>query len=388
MQREELASSYLRAFRVLGVILMTGMTLGVMEGMTRLLAPQQTYTEMARRFIVNGKANSNIPFVEPSEIFPFAMMPGFKGSVFDRAYQLQFSVTINGKGFRTHEFVSKAPDEIRIVAIGDSTTYGHGVDGGATYPELLESMLRSKTPGDPKVRVFNLGVGDYGPVEYYLLAKTYLPLLKPDITIVAFFTGNDIADLFRLVETDTDGLPVKSRIGGMYVDEQHRWRTNSIRSWVYRLPILRESHLAIFTDILAARAYDLIGRRMRRLEEVQPPIPLDRLVQGIQSISAKAGAKTVWVILPARYDLELGLDRRKTPYFLRAIATLPEPRVVNLVPELKKTAEDLPSYYVEGSHFSRRGNEAIAMALIAPIGELLRQGVHSERKVEAESIER
>ena len=51
-------------------------------------------------------------------------------------------VSINGLGFRGDEFaVARTPGVRRILAIGDSFTYGWGVDGAAAWPAMLERAL-------------------------------------------------------------------------------------------------------------------------------------------------------------------------------------------------------------------------------------------------------
>lgn len=62
--------------------------------------------------------------------------------------------------------IPKPPDTLRIVAIGDSFTFGQFVKDDETYPAQLEVLLKEKLKGKYKeVEVINLGVPGYD-IEY------------------------------------------------------------------------------------------------------------------------------------------------------------------------------------------------------------------------------
>jgi len=88
---------------------------------------------------------------------------------------------------------------LRILAIGDSFTYGWGVDIEYTWPFLLEKKLSGQYK-DKRVEVINLGVGGAVPSEYSEIAEEYILLYKPDFVIVGFVEGNDFAQITTSVE--------------------------------------------------------------------------------------------------------------------------------------------------------------------------------------------
>ena len=88
---------------------------------------------------------------------------------------------------------------MRILAIGDSFTYGWGVDIEYTWPFLLEKKLSGQYK-DKRVEVINLGVGGAVPSEYSEIAEEYILLYKPDFVIVGFVEGNDFAQITTSVE--------------------------------------------------------------------------------------------------------------------------------------------------------------------------------------------
>jgi len=111
-----------------------------------------------------------------------------------------FIADTNSKGFRGKDYsVDKPENSLRILAIGDSFTYGWGVDIEYTWPFLLEKKLSGQYK-DKRVEVINLGVGGAVPSEYSEIAEEYILLYKPDFVIVGFVEGNDFAQITTSVE--------------------------------------------------------------------------------------------------------------------------------------------------------------------------------------------
>ena len=68
---------------------------------------------------------------------------------------MTFRLTSNDDGFRTSEFKAKSPGVTRIVTVGDSSTFGWGVDPEYTYQHLLEE--RFDRGRNSSAEVLNLG---------------------------------------------------------------------------------------------------------------------------------------------------------------------------------------------------------------------------------------
>jgi lysophospholipase L1-like esterase len=92
---------------------------------------------------------------------------------------------INSAGFRGEEFpFQKEEDEIRIVAMGDSITFGFGLDETAPYPYQLQKMLQSEGNGHYSYRVINAGVPSYDSLQVLLTFEHRVLELEPDLIIV------------------------------------------------------------------------------------------------------------------------------------------------------------------------------------------------------------
>lgn len=104
-----------------------------------------------------------------------------------------FEIAISEQGFRDNFVAAKLPGEFRILMLGDSFTFGYGVESAQTIPKVLEKILQSRMP-DRKVTVINAGVEGYAPWQEHLLLKRKGISLEPDLVILQTFTNNDISD--------------------------------------------------------------------------------------------------------------------------------------------------------------------------------------------------
>lgn len=84
------------------------------------------------------------------------------------------------EGFRrTTDFPAKQADTFRVLVLGDSLTYGYGINAEDTYASLIESSLSKSY----QMEVLNLGVSGYQSEDVLRIAKKYLPRLQPDLVI-------------------------------------------------------------------------------------------------------------------------------------------------------------------------------------------------------------
>jgi hypothetical protein len=89
----------------------------------------------------------------------------------------------------------KSPDELRIIALGDSFTEGMGAGYESTWPRVLEIELASAMPGRP-VTVVNAGISGSDVCFEYVLLRDRLLALSPSLVIVAI-NDTDVSDMVR-----------------------------------------------------------------------------------------------------------------------------------------------------------------------------------------------
>ena len=138
-------------------------------------------------------ASDSISTVTDSE---FRRVPGIFSpgqQIVDRQNAaLPFAVQIDSLGYRGTGFpVQKRPGELRILAIGDSFTYGDFVDNDSTFPAALQRDLAASC-GRP-VTVINAGVGGSTiTTAIQMLDRAWK--LSPDVVLLTF-VENDVDDL-------------------------------------------------------------------------------------------------------------------------------------------------------------------------------------------------
>jgi len=87
--------------------------------------------------------------------------------------------------------VDKAPGEIRMLFVGDSSTEGVLLPLRGTYPMQLQRILDEERPGHP-VRTVNAGVFGMTTIDELRFLESRLLPLRPDVVVVGLFMANDI----------------------------------------------------------------------------------------------------------------------------------------------------------------------------------------------------
>ncbi len=101
-----------------------------------------------------------------------------------------FNYWTNALGFNDEEFVVPKPaGRFRIMAVGDSFTYGL-VPYPANVMTLLEQALRRACP-HRDVDLLNFGIGATGVRDYRTLIELAYAAYAPDLVLINFYVGND-----------------------------------------------------------------------------------------------------------------------------------------------------------------------------------------------------
>ena len=125
-----------------------------------------------------------------STVLPWKMRANSKEE--GRTDEFDVRYANNALGFRgpDHAF-EKPPGTFRIVGIGDSFTYGIGVDGHATFLARIEAALAARL--SHPVEAINLGLPRYWPDPETLVLEHYGLRFQPDVVVVGV-SANDVAD--------------------------------------------------------------------------------------------------------------------------------------------------------------------------------------------------
>lgn len=113
-----------------------------------------------------------------NSLLPFRLRPGSHGTM------VACPVSINRLGFRGPDFSAAKDGAYRIVALGESSTFGMTIrPGDQPWPEMLEELIRQRLKTRRPVQVINAGVPAYTILDNLSrLAADILPL-QPDMII-------------------------------------------------------------------------------------------------------------------------------------------------------------------------------------------------------------
>lgn len=161
------------------ILVVTGMILGISDGTLRLV----DYTP----------AGMLIPSFRDDLWGDFEPLTKVRERVND---SLSYTASADERGFRSNAVVkSSHPRPIRILCMGDSYTFGYGVNDAQTYPAQLESILSQAYP-DVGFDVMNTGVPRFGLDDAISFFQRKGGKVKPDLVVFQFFI-NDIQDMVR-----------------------------------------------------------------------------------------------------------------------------------------------------------------------------------------------
>jgi lysophospholipase L1-like esterase len=191
-----------------------------------------------------------------------------------------FDIQIDQRGFRTTGLSPPSHPRRRVVLIGDSCSFGFGVDTPDWFLTRLDA--RQREGGEPRVELTSVAYQGYSAVVgEYVLRERGLPL-RPDMVLIAFSANN----AFRFSA----------------VRDAERFRHFAVRKLV-----LRSRALHVLASYFANRARPSESPRDRKTLAALPVRDLQR-VAGVDDYAAAleamaydtraAGAEPVFVLIP------------------------------------------------------------------------------------------
>ena len=118
-----------------------------------------------------------------------SMRPGWRGNEFG------VEIAINSLGLRGRETTyAKPAGRYRILALGDSWTFGFRMQERDSYPRVLERLLneRARRAGErARYEVINAGVVGYATTQEAAYLRTRGRRFEPDLVLLAYYPVND-----------------------------------------------------------------------------------------------------------------------------------------------------------------------------------------------------
>ncbi len=125
------------------------------------------------------------------------LLPGAQGRLESPEFDVAIRVNAHGERSDAEIPFERTPGKRRLLVIGDSFSFGHGVEAAQGAGRLrLESLL-------PASEVVNLAVTGYGTDQQVLRLEKRGLAYQPDVVILGLFEGN----VFRNVKREQMGYP-------------------------------------------------------------------------------------------------------------------------------------------------------------------------------------
>jgi hypothetical protein len=279
---------------------------------------------------------------------------------------------INGRGLRDREYaLEKASGVARVLAFGDSFTFGVGVTEAECFTEVAEGRLRG-------VEILNMGVPGYGLDQMLLSFLAQGVRYQPDLVVV--FLSSHVANRHRTGIVDGDTVRVPERLeevaldgdtgGTVYFGPDHPFWGRQ-HGW-----LVRHSHaLALVTFRLQVRQLQKrfeeqdakFWARQRSINKRTTVAEDPNVVRRRRSAVLLRELRRVVEATGARF-LVVNIDDHVTAEYLASDAGLD---VVDLAPELAARKTHAPLTFTYDQHYDAATHRLLGERLADVLTERL-----------------
>jgi len=303
------------------------------------------------------------------------------GYTLHRTKDYRVKIQLNSKGLRDYEHAyENRRNHFRIVTLGDSFTFGHGVEMEEAFPKVLEKNLNQRSE-KTRFEIINASLAGWGNDQAFMFLKKEAIKYNPNLIILGLFVGNDIIE-----NTNTHIFIVKD---GKLLPSPHGFQitpTLKIRSFL-------SSHLHLYR-LLADYRFRL--RYQKGLKEGHYPPDVQIFYNRYKEKQEKGLTKTNLIlerflafsrekdisffvlVIPTKEQvdnqiyrqwvdrnqfqedsLDMGLPQRVIGNYLRAKGFL----FMDSLSPLKKENQKMNLYFPNDGHWNREGHKIMAKIL-------------------------
>jgi lysophospholipase L1-like esterase len=223
-------------------------------------------------------------FYRPDPEIGHWLEPGQRSFTHDRA------VATNSLGLRDREFLKRVPEGTkRVLALGDSQTYGEGLDVGDTWPKQLERRL-SEAPASLRWEVINAGISGTDTWQHERILDRLAASYDFDVAVLGFYV-NDVTPIYETSAARTRTNTAAKR--AIYVLK---------RSALFSLFWGAYQSLVRGADVATAERQILDGTPSERVRAGWEQV--DRSIGAMKARCDQAGARLVVAVLPRRDQVQ------------------------------------------------------------------------------------
>jgi len=341
--------------------------------------------EVGVRWLVPQRLDYSRPLYQADDVLVFRMRPGLDGE--NSQFEFVVHERTNRLGLRDRELGPKPQGGLRVLALGDSYTFGNGVELEETYSKQLEERLRGSLARS--VEVINSGVPAWSLLQELRFLQHQGLALHPDVVLLGFYVGNDLVDSYELF--DAEGVPTLGVKDGQLVSRKVREVEPGLRgaSASLRLWLAPRSHLY---TLLRNRSSELLIRfGLRNLEvpcdffrrdwtpEMNAEWSLTRkLLLELRDLTHRDGIALVVLLIPTLHQVHVepwqqylevfdvdpsGFDLEQPQRLLMGFCAEARIDCVDVLPRLRERAAETRLYFRVDGHLNAAGHAAVAEAL-------------------------
>jgi lysophospholipase L1-like esterase len=279
--------------------------------------------------------------------------------------------SFDARGFRNPDRPRSQPAR-RVVFLGDSVTFGLGVDDERVYPRRIEERWQRERPGEPPLEALNLAMFAYSPVHERAVLEAHGLAFRPELIVLQLYM-NDF--------TESQWSPESELQVGVWLRLQALKNRVVNESALYRRVrqgLLRVGYLAVhdlrrkyFPETL--NAAEPLALRERFAAHPDEEFQAFADISAMRDLAHEAGSGFLVILTPNEVqlfdDAYDAIDERIAAWCARERITF-----LDLLPLLRARA-DRAELFLDGLHLSERGHDAVANALWAPLGAAPEAGV-------------
>ena len=286
-------------------------------------------------------------------------------------------VSINAKGLRGPELDysksandARQPSAKRVLYLGDSVTFGYGVEGYEnTFPYQTEAFLEQST--GLEIETINAGVGGYSPWQQLRFLESEGIRYGPDLIVVSFVL-NDVTEKLSLTRFGgwSDGYQLNSTSGG-------KIERLLMRSGLYKFGRKIYGRLQFGSDVQQGAAAAELATVRQLAEEPDSPRVREAwqiTLANLRALVRYARERQVPVLLavfPFTFQFEDPEAYSAPQQVLIEFAKEEEIPVVDLLPRLAVLIEERGSsteeYFWDGDHLTALGCRQVGRILAREI---------------------